>query len=166
MAFVEGIDDNECPRSRRPEWANDELLHLRAKGFFSDVGVCRQDQKQPLPEQLIAMSELEGEGGEDGAEVAPVIEIARTKKARSELPVREARLGKRLGDGGFPGSGEAVKPEHAFVFVIIQPAFDLEEDISSSPLHASLSIPTQVSSVGGVIHPSEKGKVRSLLLSS
>ena len=88
------------------------------------------------------MSELEGEGGDDGAKVAPVIEITRTEETRSELPVRETRLGERLGDSGFPGSGESVEPEDPFIFFVVQPAFDLEEDIPPSSLHASLSIPT------------------------
>ena len=112
------------------------------------------------------MSKLEGEGGEDGAEVAPVIEIAGTKEACSELPVREARLGESLGDGGFSCSGEAVEPEDSFIFFIIQPAFDVGEDISPSPLHAPSSISAQISGVRGMIHPSQEGKVCSLLLSS
>ena len=72
-----------------------------------------------MPEVWIAVSELKGKGWEDGVEVAPVFEVARTKEARSESPVREARLGKCLGNGRFSGSSEAVEPENAFAFVII-----------------------------------------------
>ena len=111
------------------------------------------------------MSELEGEGGEDDAEVAPVVEITRTKEARSELPVRKARLGKRLCNGGFPGSGEAVEPENAFIFFVVQPTFDLEEDVSPGTLHASLSVTTQVSRVVDVGHSVETDEDRTLLSS-
>ena len=67
----------------------------------------------------IAVSELEGEGGEDGAQVAPVIEITRVEEACSELSVREARFGKRLGSGGFSGSGESVESEDVFIFLVV-----------------------------------------------
>ena len=61
------------------------------------------------------MSELKGKGGEDDVEVASVYPVTRAKEGRSELPLREARLGKRLGNGRFSGSGEAVEPEHSLI---------------------------------------------------
>ena len=119
MALVERVDDDERPDSCFPEWADNEFLHLRAKRFLSDAGVRGQDRKQLLSEMRIAVSELEGEGGEDGAEVAPVVEISRTKETRTEPPVCKARFGKRLGNGGFSGSGEAVEPEDPFIFFVV-----------------------------------------------
>jgi len=65
------------------------------------------------------VSELEGEGGEDGPKVAPVVEIPRTEEARPELPVRKAHLRKCMGDGRLPGPGETVEPEHPFVLLIV-----------------------------------------------
>jgi len=65
------------------------------------------------------VSELEGEGGEDGSKVAPVVEIPGTEETRPELPVSEAHFRKRLGDGRLPGPGQAVEPEHALVSLVV-----------------------------------------------
>jgi len=111
------------------------------------------------------VSELEGEGGEDGPKIAPVVEISGTEEARPEFPVRKADLRKRLGDGRLSGPCEAVEPKHALVLLIVQPAFELEEDVSPGPLHASLPDPTEVSGVSDVTHAVEKGEVRPLLFS-
>ena len=110
------------------------------------------------------MSELESEGREDGPEAAPVVKIARTEEARAELPVREARLRKRLRDSRLPSSGQTVEPEHLLIPFVIQPGFKLGEDISPGPLHASLPVPAEISSVCGVIHPPEESKVHFSLV--
>jgi len=65
------------------------------------------------------VSELEGEGREDGSKVAPVVEIPGTEETRPELPVSEAHFRKRLSDGRLPGPGEAVEPEHALVSLVV-----------------------------------------------
>ena len=109
------------------------------------------------------MSELEGECREDLPEVAPVVEIARTKKAGAKLPVCEARLCKRLGNGRLSSSGETVEPVHMLLFLAVKPGFELGKDIFPSPLHASLPVPTEVSRVGDMGHPIEKREVRPVL---
>ena len=118
-----------------------------------------QDSKQLLAKRRILVGELEGEGKEKIPEVAPVLEIARTEKARSQLPVRE-----RLGDSRLSSSGQTVEPEHMFVLFVIQPAFKLGKDISPGPLHASPSVTAEVSRVGDMRHPLETGEGRALLL--
>ena len=52
-----------------------------------------------------------------------------------------------------------------FILFIIDPAFKPGEDVSPRPLHASISVPTEVSCVGRVLHPVEQDEVRSLLVS-
>jgi len=111
----------------------------------------------------MAVSELEGEGGENGPEIAPVVEISRTEEARSELPICEAHLRKCLGDSRLPSPGEAVEPEHMFILFVIQPALKLEEDVSPGTLHASLPIPGEMTSVCSMMHPLEKSEARSAL---
>ena len=111
------------------------------------------------------MSELEGEGREDCPKVAPVVEISGTEEARPELSVRKAHLRKSLCDGRLPSPGEAVEPEHALVLFIVQPVFELEEDISPGPLHAPLIVSTEIPGVSDVTHTVEKGEVRPLLFS-
>ena len=92
------------------ERANDEFLHFNAKGFLSDI---------ILSKVRIVVSELEGEGRENCLEVAPVVEIVRTEKARPELPIREAHLRKCLGDSEFPSSSETVIPEYTFILFTV-----------------------------------------------
>ena len=164
LAFVEGINHNEGWDFHPLERSNDQLLHLRTKLLPSDIGVLRQDWKQLSSETWIAVSELEGEGGEDGPKVAPVVGVPRTEEAGPQLPVRETHLCERLGDGRLPRPGKAVEPEHPFVLFIPRPLFELEKDLSSSSLHASLPVSAEISGVGDVVQPTETGQLSFTLL--
>ena len=83
-------------------------------------------------------------------EVAPVLEISRAKEARAKLSVGEANLGEGLGDGRLPCPCETIQPEHAVVSFILQPSFELEEDVRSSSLQAPLPVPGAIPGhVGG-----------------
>ena len=111
------------------------------------------------------VGELEGQGREYFPEIAPVLEIPQTEEARAKLPICKAHLRKCLGDGRLSRSSEAVEPEHVFIPFVVDPVFKLGEDVSSGPLHAPISVPTEVSCVSRMLHPVEQGKVRSLLAS-
>jgi len=103
---------------RRLERANDEFFHLRTERFSSDVEARRENRKQFLSEAGISVSELAGQGRENGPKVAPVIEAPRTEETPAKLSVRKAHLRKRLGDCRLSGPGETVEPEHLFVLLI------------------------------------------------
>ena len=62
-------------------------------------------------------------------------------------------------------TGQTVEPEHVLIF-FVAPGFKLGEDISPGPLHASLSVSTEVSRVGSVRHPVETREGHTLLQSS
>ena len=109
------------------------------------------------------MSELEGEGGEDGSKVAPVFEIPRTEETGPELLIRKAHLCKRLGDGRLPCPGKAVEPEHAFGLFVPGPLLEVGEDISPGSFHAPLSFSTEIPGVSDMTNPLEKVMVRSIL---
>ena len=98
-AFVEGVDDDESRNAGSFEWANDDFLKLGTEGFLSDLRVGPQDRKQLLSEFRVPVGELEGEGGEDVLDIAPVLKISRAEETRTELPIREAILGECLGNG-------------------------------------------------------------------
>jgi len=127
---------------------------------MSDIRVCLQDLEQLLSEKRILIGKLESECWEDRLKIAPVLEVSRAEEARPEFSVRKARLGKRLGDGRFPGPGQAVQPEHPLIPFGCQPLFDLPEDVLPRAPQATLPVPTAVPSVWGVIHPIKKGEVR------
>jgi hypothetical protein len=85
-------------------WENREFL-VRSRGWPSGL--------EATPFGIwVPVCELEGEGGENILDVSPVLEISRTEETRAELPVREAGLSERLGDGRLPGPRETVQPEH------------------------------------------------------
>ena len=165
FALIEGIDDDQGCGVSGFEWANDQPLHLGTEGSSSGIGVGLQDSKQLLSERAIPMCELEGKGGEDGLEIVPIVEIARTEETSSELSVCEAYFRKRLGNSGLPGSGEAVEPEDVFILFVVYPAFELGKNVSSGPPHAPLSVNADVFRVGGVRHPVQTGEGRALLQS-
>ena len=58
LALVQGIDGGQSRNSGSLERANDEFLHLRAKGFSSGVRVRRQNPKQCPSEAWLLRTEL------------------------------------------------------------------------------------------------------------
>jgi len=84
---------------------------------------------------------LERERWEDHLEVTPVLEISRAKETRAKLSIREANLGERLGDGRLSGPCKAIQPEYAVVLFVLQPMFELQENIPSRSPQAPLSVP-------------------------
>jgi hypothetical protein len=112
-AFVEGVDDDEGRNAGGFERVDNDFLHLRKKRVLSEVRVVPQNGKQRLSELWVSIGELEGEGGEDVLNVAPVLEISRAEETRPELSIRITGLGERLGDGRLPGPRETVEPEKA-----------------------------------------------------
>ena len=99
--------------------ANNKVLHLKTKGFPSDVRVRRQDPKQLLSEAWVPASELEGKGGENCLEITPVLVVSRTEETRAEYSIRKADLRKRLGNCWLPSSCETVEPENALVLLVV-----------------------------------------------
>jgi len=101
----------------------------------------------------IAVSKLEGQGRENGPEIVPVVEILQTGKAWAFHSWSSSL--QRLGQSRLSNCGETVKPEYAFVLFDIRYS-TLNQHSSwkrTSPLVspiASLSVPTQVSHVGGM----------------
>jgi hypothetical protein len=72
--------------------------------------------------------QLEGKRGKDKVEVAAVLEIARTKKGRSQEPVSEDPLADCLGDRGLASPGEPVQPEDGRFIEVFCPRLDLVKD--------------------------------------
>ena len=158
--FVKGVDDDKGREAGSLKRAYDEFLQLGTKSFLSDLGVDPQDWQQLLSELWVPVSELEGEGWEDVLNVSSGLEISRTEETRAELPVCEATLGERLGDGRLAGPRETVQPENALVCFIGQPTFDLPQYILPRSSQASLPFPGEVSSTSSVMHSVEKGEIR------
>jgi len=90
--LIKGINDDEGWSLHSMEWANNKFLHLRVKGFSSNIRACHQDWEQSLSEIMVLMSNLEGWGGQDGLEVAPILKIPWKKKACSKFPICKAHL--------------------------------------------------------------------------
>jgi len=79
-ALIEGVNDDEGQNFHCLERPDNKFLHLRTKGLASNIRACLQDRKQLHSKLRVQMSELEGQGREDGSKVAPVFEIPRTEE--------------------------------------------------------------------------------------
>ena len=99
----------------------------------------------------------EGFGGRYGVAMWPkrmggMINVRLSRRVRTnafpgaEVPVREAHLGERLGDSGFPRPCEAIQPEEALDLFIHQPILRLEEDLPPCPLQVPLSVERRLAS--------------------
>ena len=97
-ALVQGINDNEHWDLCLLEYANNKCLHLKTKGFPSNVRVCRQHPEQLLSEAWVPVSELEGKGGGNCLEITPVLVVLRTEETHAEHSVCKADLCECLGN--------------------------------------------------------------------
>ena len=75
LALVKGIDDDQGRYSGFCQRANDDLFYLGIQRFPSDVRAGFQDFEQLFSELWISVGKLEGEGREDGLEVAPILKV-------------------------------------------------------------------------------------------
>ena len=130
---------------------------------MGNVGALLQDLKDLRSEIQILTGELEGKGWKDFLEIAAVLEVPRAEEASAELPIHEGCLGERLGDGGFPGPGEAVQPENTLGPFAREPVLNTLEDTFPRPLQTSLPIPATVSGIYGVVQSLEKDEVGRFL---
>ena len=88
--------------------------------------------------------ELERDRREDHLKVAPVLEVSRTKEACAKDSIREASLGKRLSNGRLSGPCKTIEPEHTVVSFVLEPTFELQEDIPPRSLQTPLPVPRMV----------------------
>ena len=128
-----------------------------------DIGAFLQDPKDLRSEIRILAGELEGERRKDSLKIAAVLEVSRAEEASTELPVHKGRLGECLGDGGFPGPGQAVQPENTLGPLAREPVFNVLEDTLPCTPQAPLPIPTAVPGIYGVVQSLEKDEVGRFL---
>ena len=102
---------------------------MGTKGLPFNTGVGPQDSDQLLSKREISVGKLKGESWKDRLEIASILEVSRAKEARAELSIREADFGERLGDGRLPCPRKTIQPEHVVVLFVLEPAFELQEDI-------------------------------------
>ena len=107
------------------------------------------DLKDSGSKRGVSTCELVGEGGEDIFKLLPVEVIPRAEEAGTERPSLCDHFGKSLGNGGFPGSCQSVKPEYVSLLWILGPSHYLFEDGLSSPGEAGIVVTDLVS---GVVH--------------
>ena len=84
--------------------------------------------------------ELDGEGGKDEAEVAPVLEVSRTEEGGTKLSGCEHPLRDRLGDGALPRPSQPVQPVDGRLAKIPCPDFDLVQDGYAGSLQTTFTV--------------------------
>ena len=120
-ALVQCVDNNDRWNIRRFEWFDNHLLHLTVERLVYDVRIRLEEQDENRSNLRVFVCQLESNGREDEAEVAAILEIARTEERRSEKPVGEERFADRLGDRGLSSPGEPVQPEDGRLVEVFGP---------------------------------------------
>ena len=72
----------------------------------------------------VCASELDGKGGEDELEVAPVLEVSGTEEGSAEPSVCERPFRNRLRDGGLSCSSQPIKPVNRRLGKVTSPEFN------------------------------------------
>ena len=134
------------------EWTNDHFLQLGTKGLMPNPRIGLQDLDQLLSKQGVSICKLERKCWKDSLNIAPVLEISRTKETRAKFPICERDLGKRLGNGRLPGPREAIEPEYALGLLVLQPMFELQEDFHSRSSQAPISVPRTIAGLNSAMH--------------
>ena len=76
----------------------------------------------------VFVCQLESEGGKYELQVAPVLEVSRTKEGRSEESISKHTFGDCLSDRRLPRPGEPIEPEDRGLVEIFSPRLDLVQD--------------------------------------
>ena len=83
---------------------------------------------------------MESEGGKDGLEVTPVLEVSRTEEGSAESSLRKHPLCDRLGNGGLPRSSEPVQPVDRRFVAVVCPSFDLVQNGAAGSLETTVTV--------------------------
>jgi len=84
--------------------------------------------------------ELDGEGGKDEMEAAPVQVVSRTEEGGTKLSGCEHPLRDRLRDGGLPRPSQPVQSVDGRLVEIHCPEFDFVQDGSSGSLQTTFTV--------------------------
>ena len=84
--------------------------------------------------------ELNGEGGEDKLEIAPVLEVSGAEERSPEPPIGRQPLCDRLRDSGLSRSGQSVQPVDRRLVEVTRPEFNLVENCGTGILKTSISV--------------------------
>ena len=141
FTLVEGIDDDEGWNADGLKWTNNDLLHLGNQRVPSNSRVGPQDLQQLLLKLRIPIGELKCKCWQDRLNVTPVLEISQAEEACPKFSLRKGDLRERLGDCRLSGPRKAVEPENPLALLILQPIFELSEDIPPCPPQTPLSVP-------------------------
>ena len=139
---------------------------MRTEFFPSNSRVGPQDLEQRLSKRRVLICELKSECWEDRLDVTPVLEVPRAKETCAEFSLCKRDLGKLLSDGRFSGPGEAVEPENALALLVLQPIFELLQDVPPRPPQAPLPVPRAVAGPIGVMHAIQKNPLHVSLFTS
>ena len=104
-----------------------------------NIGIQSKEADEDRSEPRKPVCQLEGDGGEDEAQVAAILEIAGTEERRSEFPVGKHPLADRLCDRGLARPGEPVQPEYRGLVEVVGPRLDLVQHCLPCPFETAAS---------------------------
>ena len=101
------------------------------------IGPGQRDEEQSKVGVLAR--ELNGEGGEDEVEIAPILEISRTEERGTKPSVRERPFCDRLGDSSLACPSNPVQPVDRGLSEVPGPKFDLVQNSYTCPLETAIA---------------------------
>ena len=102
------------------------------------IGPDKRDKERS--EIGVLSRKLDGEGGEDQVEVAPVLEIPGAEEGGTELSTRERPLRNCLCDGCLPRSGQPIQPVDGRFVEVPSPVFNGIQNSPARPLEAPVAV--------------------------
>jgi hypothetical protein len=105
-----------------------------------DLWIRPYQRDEDRPEFGICPRKLDGQGGEDETEVAPVFKVSGAEEGGTESSLCERPLRDCLSNGALPRSSETVQPVNRGFVKVACPELDLVQDGTAGPLETSVAV--------------------------
>ena len=141
FALVQRVDHDHCRNGGFNKGLYNQPVHLAIQGLVGDFWIGPHEWDEDGSKFGICACELNGDGGKDQLEVAPVLEVSGTEKGGAEPSVCECSLRDCLRYGAFSRPCESIQPVDRGLVKVACLKLDLVQNCSlASPLEATVTI--------------------------
>ena len=124
---------------------------------MDDIRVLLDKWNKCGSEFRVLARKLNGKGGEDELEIAPILVVSRTEEGSPEPSFCSGPLRNRLGDGSLPGSSEPVQPVDRRSVEVARPEFDLVQNGTAGSLETTFAFAVPILSLMCIMNVVEDG---------
>ena len=107
---------------------------------MDDIGIRLNQCNECRSKCGVLACKLDGKGGEDELEVAPVLEVSGAEERSSESSVGRQPLCDRLRDSGLSSSSQPVQPVNRGLVEVPRPEFDFAKDGGASFFKTTVAV--------------------------